>query len=41
MARKRKTRKARSRCTTVVFKREKRGGKLLPKSEWKHVRFCR
>ena len=28
-------------CTTIVFKRKKKGGKTLPKSQWKRVRRCK
>jgi hypothetical protein len=41
MAKKRKRRSLGRACTTVIFKREKRGGKKLPKSKWKRVTFCR
>lgn len=27
-------------CTTVTFKRRKRGGKLMPKSKWVSVTRC-
>ena len=40
-----KRKKARARrgaggCKTVVFKRRKRGGKVLPRSQWTEVRRC-
>lgn len=42
MAKKRKRRSlGKAGCTTVIFKRDKKGGKKLPKSKWKRVTFCR
>jgi hypothetical protein len=28
-------------CTTIVFKRKRKGGKVLPQSQWKRVRRCK
>jgi hypothetical protein len=33
-------RAARPKCRTITFKREKRGGKILPRSQWRTVERC-